>query len=131
MTQTKTLLVTKGHPFEKGPFFEWMESFAALDVTHVEHPAAEAFIGAGLGDDYGLWVFYDMPGYVFGGADGVTFVEPSHAFKAAVVARAEAGGPILFMHHALAGWPTWPAYGDMVGGRFLYRPGQVRGQAQL
>lgn len=127
MTQISTLLVTKGHPFEKGPFFGWLDALGALDVTHVEHPAAEAFIGAGLAQDYDLWLMYDMPGYVF--ADGgVDFVPPSDAFQAGVLARLDAGKPILFMHHALAGWPTWATYGDIVGGRFLYKPSQVRGE---
>lgn len=131
MSKIRTLLVTKGHPFEKGPFFDWIDGVEALDVTHVEHPAAEAFIGAGLGADYDLWLFYDMPGYAFGPPNGVEFIEPSEAFKAAVLTRLEAGGPCLFLHHALAGWPTWETYGEVVGGRFLYRPGVVRGEQKL
>lgn len=126
------LLLTKGHPFEKGPFFDWIDGIPNAEVTHMEHPAAEAFIAAGLGDDYDLWLHYDMPGYEFGVEGGVRFYEPSQAFKTAYRDRLERQGlPCLYLHHALAAWPTWQRYGEIVGGRFLYRPGDVRGKACL
>lgn len=121
------LLLTKGHPFEKGPFLEWIDSIPGADVSHIEHPAAHDFIAAGLGEPYDLWIHYDMPGYEFGGEGGVRFIEPSHSFKAAFLERLERQGkPCLFLHHALAGWPTWARFGEIVGGRFLYRPAAVR-----
>lgn len=133
MTQPRSiLLITKGHPFEKGPLLEWMDALPNAEITHIEHPAAHDFIAAGLGEAYDLWLHYDMPGYQFGANGGVKFIEPSQAFKAAYLERLESQGkPCLFLHHALAGWPTWPRYGEIVGGRFLYRPGEVRGEARL
>jgi hypothetical protein len=35
------------------------------------------------------------------------------------------------MHHALAGWADWPEWHEMLGGRFLYTPGEVRGRKVL
>jgi len=35
------------------------------------------------------------------------------------------------MHHALAGWADWPEWHTMLGGRFLYTPGEVRGEPKL
>lgn len=32
------------------------------------------------------------------------------------------------MHHAIAGWPAWPEYADILGGRFLYRSDYLRGE---
>ncbi|MEM9878945.1 MAG: ThuA domain-containing protein, partial [Pseudomonadota bacterium] len=126
------LLLTKGHPFEKGPLLDWMDSIPGAEITHIEHPAAHDFIAAGLGASYDLWLHYDMPGYRFGGDNGVEFVEPSQAFKNAYLDRLlNQGRPCLYLHHALAGWPTWPDYGEIVGGRFLYRPGTVRGAEVL
>lgn len=126
------LLITKGHPFEKGLFLDWIDAIPDCEVTHIEHPAAHDFIAAGLGEPYDLWIHYDMPGYQFGTEGGVKFIEPSQTFKTAFLERLEIQGkPCLFLHHALAGWPTWPRYGEIVGGRFLYRPGEVRGEARL
>jgi len=131
-TPISILLLTKGHPFEKGPFLEWMDSIPGAEITHVEHPAAHDFIAAGLGSEYDLWLHYDMPGYRFGGDSGVEFFDPSQAFKNAYLDRlCRQRGPCLYLHHALAGWPTWPDYGDIIGGRFLYRAGQVRGAKVL
>ncbi|HEU4430086.1 MAG TPA: ThuA domain-containing protein, partial [Myxococcota bacterium] len=38
------------------------------------------------------------------------------------------GKGIVFLHHAIAGWPAWPEYGDWTGARFLYAPGTARGR---
>lgn len=32
------------------------------------------------------------------------------------------------MHHAIAGWPAWSEYAEIVGGSFLYVPGELRGE---
>ena len=37
------------------------------------------------------------------------------------------GYPDVFIHHAIAGWPNWEEYGNIIGGRFLYQEGNVRG----
>ena len=35
---------------------------------------------------------------------------------------------MVFLHHSIAGWPTWPEYSEIIGGRFLYLPGVVKAQ---
>ena len=32
---------------------------------------------------------------------------------------------------ALRSWADWPGWSEMLGGRFLYQPGEVRGRACL
>ena len=34
---------------------------------------------------------------------------------------------MVFLHHAVAGWPAWPEYAEIVGGRFHYQPASLRG----
>jgi len=36
------LLVTKGHPFEREPFFALFDGLEGVNWTHVEQPAAQA-----------------------------------------------------------------------------------------
>ena len=36
------LLVTKGHPFEREPFFALFDGMEGVNWTHVEQPAAQA-----------------------------------------------------------------------------------------
>ena len=45
---------------------------------------------------------------------------------------------MVFLHHAIAGWPlsahsprAWPEYGEIIGGRFFYAPAECRGKAVL
>jgi uncharacterized protein len=51
---------------------------------------------------------------------------PSDAFKRALIGRFEAGRGAVAMHHAIAGWAAWPEWSEIIGGRFLYQPGEVR-----
>src|SRR5690606_19153458 len=41
------------------------------------------------------------------------------------------GQPFVFLHHALAGWPAWPEFAEILGGRFLYVPADLRGRPCL
>ena len=123
---TNILLVTKGHPFERDAFFGL---FDALNVnwTHVEQPAARHFFSPETAADYDVLVMYDMPGISFG-PEGPVFEMPSDAWKASLLALLESGKGMVFMHHAIAGWPAWEEYAEILGGRFLYMPGELRGK---
>ena len=124
------LVLSGGHPYEAGPFAALLASLDGWTVTHLIHPEAERLVGEGCADDADAVLFYDMPGYAF--ADGqVTARPPSEAYRRAILARFAAGRGAVAMHHALAGWALWPEWHNLLGGRFLYQPGEVRGQAQL
>ena len=124
------LVLSGGHPYEAEPFAALLASLAGWTVTHLIHPEAERLVGEGRAADADAVLFYDMPGYTF--ADGqVTARPPSEAFRRAIMARFAAGKGAVAMHHALAGWALWPEWSELLGGRFLYQPGEVRGQAHL
>ena len=124
------LVLSGGHPYEAEPFAAMLESLDGWTVTHLIHPEAERLVGEGRADDADAMLFYDMPGYTF--ADGqVTARLPSEAFRRAIMARFAAGRGAVAMHHALAGWALWPEWSELLGGRFLYEPGDVRGVPQL
>lgn len=133
---THTLLVLSGgHPYEEGPWEAFLAAVAdklpgAWQVVHYVHPEAEERVAAGAADSADAVLFYDMPGYTF--ADGtVKTAAPSDAFKAALERRFASGRGAVMMHHAIAGWAEWPQWSEWVGGRFLYQPGTVRGEAKL
>ena len=124
------LVLSGGHPYEAEPFAALLASLAGWTVTHLIHPEAERLVGEGRAADADAVLFYDMPGYTF--ADGqVTARPPSEAFRRAIMARFAAGKGAVAMHHALAGWALWPEWSELLGGRFLYQPGEVRGVPQL
>ena len=127
----RVLLVTKGHPFQREPFFEVFDADAGIVWTHVEQPAAEALFHPERGARWDVFVMYDMPGIEFTRGDPpARFPEPPADYVAGFEALLESGKPMVFLHHAIAGWPAWERYAEIVGGRFLYQPGMLRGVAQ-
>lgn len=132
----KALLVTKGHPFEREPFFEMIDAVQHPDPetiiswTHVEHPAAESVLTPEGVAPFDLIVFYDMPGIIFThGEPPFAQYEPSEQLKANFLKLLDGGTPMVFMHHAIAGWPTWPEYAEIIGGRFHFLSGELRGKS--
>jgi len=53
--------------------------------------------------------------------------QPSDDLVAGATALLEAGKGMVFLHHAIAGWPAWPDWATIVGGRFHYQPAQLDG----
>ena len=125
MSTPNILLITKGHPFDRNAFFE---VFDAIDVnwTHVEQPAAQVFFNTSHAKSYDAFVLYDMPGIDFRD-NGATFEEPNSDYRDAFLDLLRNGKGMVFMHHAIAGWPAWEEYAEIIGGRFLYVKSQLRG----
>ncbi len=128
MQELKALVVTKGHPFEREPFFRAFERWPDIRLTGVEHPAALCFFDPALAADWDAFVLYDMPGIAFQPTGGARFLDPPETLRRNLPALIEQGHGFVFLHHAIAGWPTWPEYADLIGGRFLYAPGTLRGR---
>jgi type 1 glutamine amidotransferase len=99
-----------------------------FDVCHVEQPAAQRCLGPRAAQDFDAIVCYDMPGVDFTAADSPRPVTPDPEFVRDYLAMLDAGVGMVFMHHALAAWPAWPEYAEIIGGRFHYRPAQLRDQ---
>lgn len=111
-------VVTGGHPFEAEPFFAIFDSLSDVRWTAAERPS--------LGHD--VIVFYDMPGLRFtGGEPPVEVIEAPAATIETFARLTETGVGLVFLHHAIASWPADDWFADMVGGRFHYRPGTLRG----
>ncbi|MFM8857002.1 MAG: ThuA domain-containing protein [Actinomycetota bacterium] len=114
----RVLVVVGGHPFLEDAFFATFDALDGIEWTSDTRPTR--------GHD--VVVFYDMPGYAFRrGEPPVRYHDPS-AEDQRILAELQAEGiGLVFLHHAIAGWPTWPEYGELIGGRFLYQPADVRG----
>ncbi|MEZ5599414.1 MAG: ThuA domain-containing protein [Pseudomonadales bacterium] len=122
------LLVTKGHPYERQPFYDIFDQMDGVDYTLVEQPAAQALFSEEEAAPYDAFVLYDMPGIRFRPDGPPDFLAPSERFRRNFQALVDAGHGFVFLHHAIAGWPAWPEFAELVGGRFLYMPGELRGR---
>lgn len=133
---THVLLVTRGHPFEREPFlaiFDHLSAIGAISYEHVEHPDAQDRLHpdhlAGGGAPVDAIVFYDMPGLRFTRTDPPVELDPPSAeLVAGFEALLAAGVGMVFLHHAIASWPAWPRYAEIVGGRFHYAAGELWGR---
>ena len=125
--QENILVITRGHPFERDPFFEMIDS-TGYAWSHIEHPAAQDFINSQTNINYKALIFYDMPGIDFETAPPKpTFFEPKTNFKQNFIDLLKKGIGCVFIHHSIAGWPSWEEYGNIIGGRFLYQKSNIRG----
>jgi type 1 glutamine amidotransferase len=124
------LISVKGHPYERDAFAAVFESFEGLRHTFIEQPASQALMNPKAAAPWDVLVFYDMPGIDFS-TQPPTLVPPPQALKEGFMALLEAGKGMVFLHHAIAGWPLWPEFGEVVGGRFFYLPAECRGQPVL
>lgn len=131
MSEARRLLVLSGgHPYEAEPFADLLASFDGWAITHLIHPDAETAVAEGAANDADALLFYDMPGYSFGNSQ-MASRPPSWTYRRAIIDYFARGGGAIAMHHAIAGWAEWPEWADMLGGRFLYRPGTANGAEHL
>lgn len=123
----RLLVFTGGHPFEREPLSEAFDAIAPGRWTHAEQPAAQALLNPSACADYDALVFYDMPGIRFTRSDPpAEFSLPPPEMVEGMRALLSAGKGMVFLHHAIASWPAWPGFAEIVGGRFHYQPGSLR-----
>jgi hypothetical protein len=123
----RVLVVTKGHPFQRDAFFGALERIDAAAFTAVEQPAAQAFFDPARAAEWQAILLYDMPGVDL--LRGARSVDPPDGLRERFEALVAGGCGLVFLHHAIAGWPSWPEYHDWIGARFLYAPDEVRGRS--
>lgn len=123
------LVSTKGHPFDRTAFFEMFDAMKGLAWTHVEQPATPQLLSPEAAADFGTLVFYDVPGIQFRTPKPPDLIDPPEAMKAGFKALLQAGKPMVFLHHAVAGWPLWDDYAEAIGARFFYQPGSYKGRS--
>jgi len=123
-------VVTKGHPFDAPAFFAVFDSMAGIRWTHVEHPDALRLVEPGHAAEFDVFVMYDMPGITFTRGDPpAVFAPPPPGYAAAFRQLLDDGKGMVFLHHAIAGWPAWDEYAEIIGGRFHYQPAVLDGVA--
>ncbi len=122
------LVLTGGHPYVADAFFAVFDTITPGRWTHLAQPgAAEKLTVEGCAP-YDAIVFYDLPGLRFTRSDPpAEMPEPSPSVKAGIHELLEAGKGLVFMHHAVAGWPAWPEYASIIGGRYHYQPAELAG----
>lgn len=124
----KLLVAVRGHPFARDAFDAMFQAMDGVSATMVDQPAAGLLMNPDGMRGFDALVLYDMPGLDFEDPHARPgMIEPDTALKAGFEALLRKGKGVVALHHALAGWPTWPEYAEWLGGCFLYRPDVLRG----
>jgi hypothetical protein len=140
----KVLVVSGGHPFELEPFLAMFSANPDIDFTHVQPPEAREWFRASHVGEWDAIVCYDMQGFILRDpellesaepsaepvnyAEGVKFEEPPAEYAEGLIAMLEAGQGVVFLHHAMSAWPSWPLWAEIVGGRWHYLPAELHGR---
>jgi hypothetical protein len=131
----RVLVITGSHYYERGPFFDMLDQVIdekdGLDWTLVEHPAATALMNPAAAKPFDAFIFYDMPGLEYRTLKPPVYHDPTPEYRRGFEALLEEGKPMLFLHHAIAAWPSWPDYAEAMGGILLNQEGTVRGKRIL
>ena len=123
----RVAVVTKGHPFDAAAFFDVFDSMDDVQWTHVAHPEALTLVEPERAAEFDAFVMYDMPGIMFTrGEPPAEFAPPPPGYVESFRALLAAGKGMVFLHHAIAGWPAWEEYAQIIGGRFHYQPETLR-----
>lgn len=122
-------VAVKGHAFARDAFEAMLRASGTIEPTMVDQPAAAMLLNPHAMRRFDAILLYYMPGLDFRVPvdDRPAFVEPDAALKTGFEALLAEGKGIVALHHAIAGWPAWPAYAEALGGIFLYKPAVVRG----
>lgn len=124
------LVAVKGHPFDRSAFDTAFSACSDIALTLVDQPAAARLMSPEGMRGFDVLVLYDMPGIDFA-PGGPRFLEPEPGLREGLRALLLSGKGLVALHHAIAGWPAWSEYADLLGGAFLYQPGQLRGARRL
>lgn len=122
----RTLLVTKGHPFDYNAFYAMFAALPGVDWTQVEQPAAQVILRPENAAAYDAVLFYDMNGIAPEGSGA--FPTPPPDYARGVEALLERGAGLVLLNHATVQWPGWPLWRELSGSSFMLRQGTLGGQ---
>jgi type 1 glutamine amidotransferase len=126
----RLLAITGGHRFDLDALRAMLDGVCeslGWEWAHAIQPAAQRWLRPEHAGTWDAIVLYDVPGLALArGAEPVAS-DPSPATRSALLELLAAGQGIVALHHALAGWPTWDAWAEVMGGRFCYTPGVLHG----
>jgi uncharacterized protein len=116
--KTRVLVVTGGHGFEKEPFFKLLQDNPDIIYQAVEHPNAHGRLKAEAAKQYDVIVMYDFNQKITDEA------------KADFIARLKDGKGLVVLHHAIATYPEWPEYWNIVGAHYYLAATNINGVAK-
>ena len=126
----RVLAVTGGHRVDLDAFTDMLAGICAERgwvFAHAVQPAAQDWLGPEHLGVFDAVLCYDLPGLVLRRGTAPQPVPPAPEVTRRLAELFHAGQGFVFLHHALAGWPAWPGWAEVLGGRYHYAPASLRG----
>lgn len=127
----RLLAITGGHRFDGDAFTRMLDAVCGelgWVWAHATQPAAQRWLHPDHAGEWDAIFLYDIPGLVLARGSEPLVREPAPGVTDAIESMLARGQGVVAAHHALAGWPAWDGWADVLGGRFLYAPGRLRGR---
>ncbi|MGC8667289.1 MAG: ThuA domain-containing protein [Chthonomonadales bacterium] len=106
----RVLIVTGGHDFEREAFFDIFRAMPGVSFREVAHPASDALFKLQAARSYDVLLLYDM------------WPSLSQQAQGDLLRLLRQGKGVVALHHCLAGYPDWPEYQRILGGRYFQKP---------
>ena len=124
------LVLTGGHRVDFDALFAMMSAVCepvGWRWAHAHQPSGQSWLVPEAASRWDAVLCHDLPGLRLRRGSAPEPVAPSTAVRESLRDMLSAGVGLVMTHHALAGWPAWEAWADVMGGRFHYAPGRWRG----
>ena len=129
--EVRVLAVTGGHRVDLDAFDAMLAAICAgrgWVFARAVQPAAQDWLGPEQHGVFDAILCHDLPGLTLRRGTPPEPVPPSPEVARRLAALLEQGQGFVFLHHALAGWPAWPDWAEVLGGRYHYAPARLRGR---
>ena len=103
---TRILILTGGHDFDRESFFQLFDTMKGISYQELQHPTANLELSRIDPNTYDAVVFYDMPKTI------------SEEEKDSYYQLLKLGKGLLFMHHSLASYQDWEEFKTIIGGKY-------------
>ncbi len=127
----RLLAITGGHRVDLYAFTGMLGDICAERdwvFAHAAQPAAQRWLGPEHRLVFDAFLCHDLPGLALRRGTAPRPIPPAPDVARRLVELLTAGQGFVFLHHALAGWPAWPGWAEVLGGRYHYAPAELRGQ---
>ena len=127
----RVLAVTGGHRVDEEAFTGMLGEICAgrgWVFARATQPAAQEWLGPEHRGAFDAILCHDVPGLVLRRGSAPEPVPPAPRVARRLAELLTGGQGFVFLHHALAGWPAWPGWAEVLGGRYHYAPAELRGQ---
>lgn len=111
----KVLVVTGGHGFKHKPFYDVFNAIPTITYDTLVQPQANELIATPGVNRYDVLVFYDLY--------DVISAEQQEAY----IGLLKKGASMIFLHHSLVSYQSWPEFVRIVGGQYHTHPVVVNG----